>query len=77
MSWNPMMRHRERCREVRAQMSGYLDGELEPRAASGVARHTHWCPNCGRMLRNLRRTIEGLGALRDLPVSWDAPPADG
>lgn len=70
-----MRRHHERCREVRAQMSDYLDGELEPHAATGVARHACWCPNCRQMLNNLRRTIEGLAALRDLPVSHDEPPA--
>jgi anti-sigma factor RsiW len=69
-----MSRHHERCREVRAQMSDYLDGELEPVAAAGVERHTRWCPNCRHMLRNLRRTIQGLSALRDLPVSLDDPP---
>jgi hypothetical protein len=62
---NPARRHRERCREVRSQMSDYLDGELEPRAAAGVERHVRWCPNCRRMLRNLSRTIAGLSALRD------------
>jgi anti-sigma factor RsiW len=70
-----MSRHRGRCRAVRAQMSEYLDGELEARAASGLQRHTRWCPNCRRVLRNLRRTVEGLGALRDLPLSRDEPPA--
>jgi len=70
-TWNPVKRHRERCREVRAQMSDYLDGELDPRAAAGVKRHVRWCPNCRRMLENLRRTVAGLGALRDLPTPAD------
>jgi len=72
-TWNPVKRHRERCREVRAQMSDYLDGELDPRAAAGVKRHVRWCPNCRRMLENLRRTVAGLGALRDLPTPADEP----
>ena len=72
-TWNPVKRHRERCREVRAQMSDYLDGELDPRAAAGVKRHVGWCPNCRRMLENLRRTVAGLGALRDLPTPADEP----
>ena len=70
-TWNPVKRHRERCREVRAQMSDYLDGELDPRAAAGVKRHVRWCPNCRRMLETLRRTVAGLGALRDLPTPAD------
>ena len=70
---NPVKRHRERCREVRAHMSDYLDGELEPRAAAGVARHVRWCPNCRRMLENLRRTVASLRALRDLPTPAEEP----
>jgi anti-sigma factor RsiW len=65
---NPMKRHRERCREVRAQMSDYLDGELDPAAAAAVERHTRWCPNCRRILTNLTRTLGGLRALRDQPT---------
>ena len=65
---NPVRRHRERCREVRAQMSGYLDGELGPDAARSVERHVRWCPNCRRMLENLRRTVGGLRALGDRPL---------
>lgn len=49
-------------------MSDYLDGELDPRAAAGVNRHVRWCPNCRRMLANLRRVVVGLEALRDLPT---------
>ena len=66
---NPIKRHHERCRDVRAQMSDYLDGELDPRAAVAVERHARWCPNCRRMLRNLGRTVGGLRALRDQPGS--------
>lgn len=54
-------------------MSDYLDGELDPRAAAGVERHVRWCPNCRKMLQNLRRTVSGLGALRDLPTPADEP----
>jgi anti-sigma factor RsiW len=74
---NPVRRHRERCREVRAQMSDYLDGELDPATAAAVERHARWCPNCGRMLRNLSRTIGGLGALRDRPIPGDQPQPGG
>ena len=72
---NPVKRHRERCRAVRAQMSDYLDGELDLRAAVGVERHVRWCPNCRQMLENLRRTVASLGTLRDLPTPADEPRA--
>lgn len=74
---HPVRRHRERCREVRAQMSEYLDRELDLRATAGVERHVRWCPNCRRMLRNLSRTIGGLHALRDLPIPGDQSQAGG
>jgi anti-sigma factor RsiW len=70
---NPMKRHRERCREVRAQMSDYLEDELDAGAAAGVERHVRWCPNCRKMLENLRRTVGGLRALGDQPTLADDP----
>ena len=73
---NPMKRHHDRCREVRAQMSDYLDGDLNPQAATGVERHTRWCPNCRRMLTNLRHTLGGLRALRNEPLPGPDSPAD-
>jgi anti-sigma factor RsiW len=68
---NPIKRHRGRCRDTRAQMSGYLDGELDERAAARVKRHVRWCPNCGRMLASLSRTIGGLRALAERPMPRD------
>jgi anti-sigma factor RsiW len=73
---NPMKRHHDRCREVRAQMSDYLDGDLDAQTAAGVERHARWCPNCRRMLTNLRRTLGGLHALRNEPLPGPDPPAD-
>jgi len=67
-SLNPRKRHQDNCRHVRAQMSDYLDGDLDAATASTVERHARWCPNCRRMLDNLSRTIGGLRALRDAPA---------
>jgi anti-sigma factor RsiW len=74
---SPIKRHREHCRETRAQMSDYLDGELDARAAASVERHARWCPNCHRMLACLTRTIGGLRALRDQPAPADHPRSHG
>jgi anti-sigma factor RsiW len=52
-------------------MSEYLDGELDEPTAARVERHIRWCPNCGRTLANLSRTIGALRALRDLPTPTD------
>jgi anti-sigma factor RsiW len=68
-SLNPVARHRRRCTKVRAQMSEYLDGDLDPATARAVKRHARWCPNCGRMLRSLAATLRGLQHLRDVPES--------
>lgn len=70
---NPVKRHRERCRDTRAHMSGYLEGELDERTEAHVERHMRWCPNCGRMFANLSRTVAGLQALRDKPTPTDEP----
>lgn len=68
---NPVARRRTRCREVRAMMSGYLDGDLGPSAVRKVNRHLRWCPSCRRMLTNLRRTIDGLHALANTCAADD------
>ena len=70
---NPVERHRDHCRETRAQMSDYLDGELDGYTAACAGRHVRWCPNCRRMPASLGRTIGGLQALRDLPTPADEP----
>jgi anti-sigma factor RsiW len=72
---NPIKRHRERCREARAQMSDYLDHELDAGIAKRLERHLRWCPNCGRMLSNLRRTVSGLRALGERATPVDEPRA--
>jgi anti-sigma factor RsiW len=68
---NPIKRHRDRCRDTRAQLSEYLDGELDGRTVARVERPIRWCPSCGRMLASLSRTIGGLRALRDVPTPAD------
>lgn len=71
MTLNPVKRHRDRCREIRSEMSEYLGDELDEVTEARVARHVRWCPNCGRMFANLSRTIAGLRALRGLPTPAD------
>ncbi len=72
---NPIKRYHQMCRETRAKMSDLIDGELDERSAAQVARHARWCPNCRRMLKDLRRTVEGLEALSGVPTPVDEPPA--
>lgn len=68
---NPVKRHREHCRHVRALMSDYLDGELPPPDTRTVKRHVRWCPNCRRMLANLTDTVRGLQTLGRVPAPID------
>lgn len=70
---NPMKLHHRRCRAARARMSELIDGELDERSAAAVERHARWCPNCRRMLRNLRRTVGGLRELGEEPTPVDRP----
>jgi len=51
-------------RFTQAHLSEYLDGELEADERARVEQHVHWCPECGRVLKSLRRTVEGLMGLR-------------
>ena len=66
---NPIKRHREHCRDTRAQMSELLDDELDGRTAAKLERHARWCPDCRHMLANLRRTVAALHALESPPAS--------
>jgi anti-sigma factor RsiW len=68
---NPVKRYHQMCRDTRAKMSDLIDGELDPRQAGHVARHARWCPNCRRMLKDLRRTVEGLQGLAEVPTPVD------
>lgn len=51
-----------------AHMSEHLDGELSERERERLERHTGLCPECGRMLRTLQRTLSELMGLRAQPV---------
>lgn len=47
-----------------ARLSDYLDGDLRPGETTRLEAHVHRCPECRRILATLRRTVEGLVALR-------------
>lgn len=56
-------RREERCREARARLSDYIDGDLEADERRRVERHLRWCPRCRRVLTSLTRTVSGLRRL--------------
>ena len=47
---------------VPGQMSAYLDGELGARGRTRVEWHTERCPQCRRLLQELRQTMALLRA---------------
>jgi anti-sigma factor RsiW len=45
------------CKEVLANISGYLDGELETTACDAIERHCRECPECAALVSGLRQTL--------------------
>jgi anti-sigma factor RsiW len=45
------------CREVLANISGYLDGELDTTACEAIEKHRISCPNCAAIIEGLRETV--------------------
>jgi anti-sigma factor RsiW len=52
---------------TRRHLREYLDGGLDDRAHARVEHHAGLCPKCHEMIAALKRTLEGLRALRDRP----------
>lgn len=61
----PFLRHPAKCAEVRELMSDYVDEEAGAAERRRVERHLRFCRPCGRVLANLRGTLERLGRLSD------------
>jgi anti-sigma factor RsiW len=45
------------CEEVLANISSYLDGELEMTACEAIDRHCLGCPSCAVLVNGLRETV--------------------
>ena len=65
-----------RCSEVLAQLSDYLDGELEVSDTKRIEEHLLGCPNCerfgdnfGSMVVSLRRASNGTDPVDSKLVS--------
>lgn len=62
-------RQRTRMRRDHAfaqrRMSEYIDGELDLGRAGRLAQHAGHCPECGPLLRSLRRVVAELHGLDD------------
>ncbi len=54
------LRYMDDHRWTHAHLSDYVDGDLSPEERRRVEEHVGVCPQCRRVLRTLRRTLEGL-----------------
>ena len=52
---------------TQAHLSDYLDGDLAAGERERVEEHVGVCPQCRRVLRTLRRTLESLTGLSPEP----------
>jgi RNA polymerase sigma-70 factor (ECF subfamily) len=48
----------EKCRQIFATLSEYLDVELPPEACGEIERHLAGCPPCIEFARSLRQTVD-------------------
>jgi anti-sigma factor RsiW len=45
------------CQEIKQQLSGYLDGELDAAVCAELERHLRDCDNCRVVVDTVRKTI--------------------
>ncbi len=45
------------CREIKAQLSDYIDGELDSSLCAQLERHLEACPDCRIVVDTLHKTI--------------------
>lgn len=62
------------CREIFANLSDYLDGELPPTTCEQMRSHIEACPTCLAFIQDLKRAIDRCRSL-DFCHRTDAPPA--
>ena len=55
------------CREVFANLSNYLDGELAPESCERLRRHIEGCPACVAFIQDLKRAIDRCHSLDVCP----------
>jgi len=53
-----MQHNSEKCREIFALLSEYLDLELPPEACAEIQAHLSGCAPCVEFVESLRKTVE-------------------
>lgn len=59
------------CREIFAQLSEYLDGELPPDVCEQISEHIEDCPPCVEFVESLKKTV---GLCKGMAVESEAAP---
>ncbi len=49
--------HTQSCRELKAQLSNFVDGELDDAVCAEIERHLAECDNCRVMVDTLKKTV--------------------
>lgn len=62
---NTPHQHDERCKELFAMLSEYVDGELPAETCAEIERHFAGCPPCVEFIANFKKSIR-------LTQSWGA-----
>jgi RNA polymerase sigma-70 factor (ECF subfamily) len=61
----------KQCKEIFAQLSEYLDGELDPGMCDRLDGHLKGCPPCEVFLESLKRTVGLVGSLESTVLDDD------
>lgn len=56
------------CKEVLANISSYLDGELDSTRCDAIEQHCRECPSCAALVNDLRETIGLCRQARTIPL---------
>jgi anti-sigma factor RsiW len=56
------------CKAILANISAYLDGELDSTACEAIDRHCQACPTCAALVNGLRDTIGLCREAASLPL---------
>lgn len=67
------VRRSRKCREIFANLSEYLDGNLEAESCERMRRHIDACPACVAFIEDLKRAIDGCRALEVCPEEEARP----
>ena len=62
-----MTRTSTSCEDILANISGYLDGELDTTACERIEQHCQLCSSCAALVSGLRETIGLCGQVGSAP----------